>query len=79
MWNCIPNTNPDPDPGQPNEYGSRCIQIQIHNTGLNQFICFLVEWQKNVEFYFWMLLLKFDVVLVAVLKWVLWIPWLAKI
>jgi hypothetical protein len=38
-----------------------------------------VEWQKNVEFYFWMLLLKFDVVLVAVLKWVLWIPWLAKI
>jgi hypothetical protein len=34
------NTNPDPDPGQPNEYGCRCNQIQIHNTGLTQFICF---------------------------------------
>ncbi len=29
---CIPNTDPNPDPGQPNQCGSMGVRIRIHNT-----------------------------------------------
>ncbi len=32
----IPNTDPNPDPGEPNQCGS--IRIRIHNTGYNTYL-----------------------------------------
>jgi hypothetical protein len=32
---CIPNYDPNPDPGQPNQCGSMGVRIRIHNTVSN--------------------------------------------